>query len=111
MIMKAYKLDGKNIVQCSFDESLSTNTCMANRQIARDTFGEVEISTVFLIFDHSYDSDKPVLFETMIFGGEHDGYQDRYHAYDEALIGHQVACDLVNRIPIERDNKLNELGI
>jgi len=107
MIMKAYKLDGKNIVECSFDESLS----ITNRQIARDTFGEVEISTVFLIFDHSYDSDKPVLFETMIFGGEHDGYQDRYHTYDQALIGHQVACDLVNRIPIERDNKLNELGI
>jgi hypothetical protein len=105
--MKVYKLDGKNVVECSFDDSLS----IINRQIARNTFGEVEISTVFLIFDHSYDSDKPVLFETMIFGGEHDGYQDRYHTYDEALFGHQVACDLVNRIPIERDNKLNDLGI
>jgi hypothetical protein len=33
----------------------------------------------------------PILFETMIFGGEHDQYQDRYATRDEALEGHKKA--------------------
>ncbi len=48
------------------------------------------LSTVFLGLDHSFPSnpDKPVVFETMIFGGEFDQYQRRYCEYDEALDAH-----------------------
>ena len=45
------------------------------------------------------------------FGGEHDQYQERYCTWDEAEKGHQIACELVNKIAIDRDNKLNGLGI
>jgi hypothetical protein len=50
---------------------------------------------VFLGLDHAWDSDIPVLWETMIFGGEHDQYQERYTSYEDALKGHQTALNLV----------------
>jgi hypothetical protein len=32
----------------------------------------------------------------MIFGGEHDQYQERYTSYEDAVEGHQKAVDIVN---------------
>lgn len=55
---------------------------------------ECYVSTVFLSIDHAYDGGLPVLFETMIFGGEHDEYQERYHTWEEAEYGHKRACAL-----------------
>ena len=43
-------------------------------------------------------SKTPILFETMIFGGEYDGYQERYSNYEDSFIGHKKACDLVNKL-------------
>jgi hypothetical protein len=40
---------------------------------------------------------RPYLFETMIFGGEHEGYCDRYATLGEAKAGHWNAVDLVIR--------------
>jgi hypothetical protein len=59
---------------------------------------EVRVSTVFLGLDHAYGSSKPVLWETMIFGGEHDqAYQERYTSYEDALEGHQKALTLITK--------------
>ena len=59
------------------------------------TFEEITVSTVFLGLDHSFGMGPiPVLFETMIFGGPHDQYQERYATWDEAVAGHQVALKL-----------------
>lgn len=55
----------------------------------------VKISTVFLRIDHSFGGPVPILFETMIFGGKEDGYQERYATKKEALIGHNKAIELV----------------
>lgn len=55
----------------------------------------ITVSTVFLGLDHNYGIGPPVLFETMIFGGEHDGYQERYCTWDEAVEGHEVAKKLI----------------
>jgi hypothetical protein len=63
---------------------------------------EVNISTVWLGIDHGCGSDKPVIFETMIFGGEHDGYQDRYYTEDEARAGHEKAVALCQPDPTNR---------
>lgn len=64
----------------------------AERQIARDELANgVLVSTVFLGLDHAYHSTPPILFETMIFGGEHDQFQDRYVTRDEAIEGHAKA--------------------
>ncbi len=68
---------------------------IGNRRIAEDLLPNgVSVSTVFLSIDHAFNGGLPVLFETMIFGGPHDQWQDRYHTKDEAVAGHRrvVAC-------------------
>ena len=57
--------------------------------------GSIEVSTVFLGLDHGFGGGPPVLWETMIFGGEHDQYQERYTSKSDALKGHQKAVDLM----------------
>lgn len=106
--MGLYILDGKNPVPC-FDIT-QWALSKSNRIVSKDQFGDVNVSTVFLGLDHSFGG-TPVLFETMIFGGEHDQYQERYCTWDEAEKGHQIACELVNKVAIDRHNKLNDLGI
>jgi hypothetical protein len=57
---------------------------------------DVRVSTVFLGLDHGYGSSKPVLWETMIFGGQNDqAYQERYASYEQALEGHQKAINFI----------------
>lgn len=66
-----------------------------NRRVAWTEFPGVNVSTVFLGLDHAFGGGTPVLFETMIFGGEHDQYQERYHTLEEAMLGHERAVALV----------------
>lgn len=66
------------------------------KAVKQEHVGDVYISTVFLGLDHSWNEGKPVLWETMIFGGEHDQYMDRYSSVEGALQGHEHALNLVN---------------
>ena len=59
---------------------------------------EVYVSTVFLGMDHSYGGGEPILFETMIFGGEHDQHQERYSTWEEAKKGHEKAIEMMSNI-------------
>ncbi len=64
--------------------------------VALDTVGDARISTVFLGINHRFsDNGPPVLFETMVFGGEHDEYQERYCTIEEARAGHAKALKMV----------------
>ncbi len=64
----------------------------ADRHVAKVVLpNNVKVSTVFLGIDHSFSSGKPILFETMIFGGEYDRYQERYSTWAEAEAGHKQA--------------------
>jgi len=51
------------------------------------------VSTVFLGLDHALAlaPGKPVLWETMIFGGANHMYQERYSSYKDAKLGHTRA--------------------
>ena len=61
-------------------------------RVAETNIGDVRISTVFLGLDHSFSGDgPPVLFETMIFGGRLDEFQDRCCTWDEAEAMHAEA--------------------
>jgi hypothetical protein len=66
------------------------------RKLAHDTITDgVEVSTVFLGIDHNFGSNgPPVLWETMIFGGPQDGYQERYSSREAALEGHRIAVEI-----------------
>lgn len=67
-----------------------------NRRVALTITHDVQVSTVFLGIDHRFWNDgAPVLFETMVFGGKYDQYQERYTTLDEARLGHYRA---VNRV-------------
>jgi len=48
----------------------------------------VTVSTVFIVYDHQFGDGPPLLFETMVFNGDHDGWQDRYPTWEEAEAGH-----------------------
>ena len=67
------------------------------KAVKQEHIGDIFISTVFLGLDHAWFSDIPVLWETMIFGGEHDRYMDRYTSHEDSLEGHQAALTLVNK--------------
>lgn len=60
----------------------------AERHLGKDTVGGVTISTVFLGIDHSFGQGPPLLWETMVFNGEHDEAQERYSTKEDALAGH-----------------------
>lgn len=59
--------------------------------------GESRVSTVWLGMDHGYDEGLPVIFETMIFGGEHDEFCQRYTAETEAFAGHNRVVEALKK--------------
>jgi hypothetical protein len=67
----------------------------APRSLKKTEIGDILISTVFLGLDHQHGDGPPLLWETMIFGGKHDQYQERYSSREEALEGHIRAVNLV----------------
>lgn len=108
-MFKTYKLVDKVPVECSI-EDLSHQHNVS--KIANDTFGDVMVSTVFLRWDHrTAGIGLPVLFETLVFGGDFDGYMERYTSYDDSLQGHQKICNMINKKAIDREDKLNDLGL
>ena len=67
----------------------------ADRHVAETKLANgVRVSTVFLGLDHSFNGEVPILFETMIFGGKHNEYQERYTTWDKAEDGHKQAVKL-----------------
>lgn len=73
-----------------------------------DQVPQVEVVTSFLAIDHGHiqsagvEGYKPVVFETMIFATESkfeavNGYQKRYHTYDEAYMGHRTAVKAIRK--------------
>ncbi len=61
------------------------------RHVANVEKDGVRVSTVFLGLDHGWGG-TPQWFETMIFGGPHDGEQWRYETWAEA--GHKHAMTI-----------------
>lgn len=62
---------------------------LTDRHVKLTEQGDVMISTVFLGLDYSFsDEGPPVLFETMVFEGEHGGDMERYCTWEEAEAGH-----------------------
>ena len=66
------------------------------QQIALDNVGAVQVSTIFAGMDHAHGrGSEPVLWETKITGGEHDGERWRYTCRAHAIAGHARALALV----------------
>jgi len=91
--MKFYilKLDGSIV---STEDVLERGAWFENgeaRVIGNDhPTPEIHVSTIFTGLDLGI-LEGPLLFETMIFGGELDRYRERYATYEEAREGHSTA--------------------
>lgn len=59
-----------------------------NRRVAEDEVGSIRVSTVFLGIDHQFGDGPPLLFETMVFGGELEDECERYSTWQAAERGH-----------------------
>jgi hypothetical protein len=91
-----YILNGQEAIPCEDLLTWGRWFETAERHVAQKVIGDVRVSTVFLGLDHKFGSDgPPLIFETMIFGGEHDGYQERYSTWEQAEEGHKRALALV----------------
>ena len=89
---KFYRLVGHKVKPCS---AMEINWGL-DRAVALTRIGKADISTVFLPVNHQLSGDDPpLIFETMIFGGIHDGYQTRYSTWEDAKAGHTKAVNLV----------------
>lgn len=108
-----YKLVGKESVAVgNFTEWVDSQKDDNNRVIKRIQFGRILVSTIFLSLDFNWSGGRPILFETMIFGGIHGNYQKRYYTYDEALEGHRIACVMATKgIKVERYFNKNKSAI
>jgi hypothetical protein len=66
----------------------------AYNEFGHEAIGVVRISTVFLGINAGLYGKPPRLWETMIFGGIHDGWQKRATTYDDARTNHREAVAL-----------------
>ena len=90
-----YILEDKKAVECDDIVKWATWFGSADRIVKKTMIGDVKISTVFLGIDHSFGDGDVELFETMIFGGKHDEWMDRYSTWTDAEKGHELACKMV----------------
>lgn len=85
----------------------------SNRIVVQEDVGGAWVSTVFLGIDHNHtNSGPPLLFETMVFRGDHGGEMDRYSTWEEAVVGHRRMCDTLtsglSREELERSKTIIE---
>lgn len=90
-----YILDGHVPRKVESLEEWAKKFGSVDRRVGDDMIGDVRVSTVFLGFDHAYLGGPPLLFETMIFGGSEDGYQDRCSTWEQAEAQHANAVAMV----------------
>jgi len=91
-----YKLVGREAVPCSLVE-WATGFESDTRHVADNEYKGVRVSTVFLGLDHAFGEGPPLLFETMIFGGEHNEYQTRCTTWEQAEVMHLNAMQMVKK--------------
>jgi hypothetical protein len=83
----------------SFEEYVRLHSPEYQRVLLTE-YGDVKVSTVWLGIDHRFgfgDEPSPIIFETMVFGGERDEWHWRYATEQEARAGHAEVCSVVFR--------------
>lgn len=94
-----YLLDGKEPRQVDNLIEWAVMFQSQNRTVQVTKVRDIIVSTIFLGIDYSFGEGEPILFETMIFGGEHDQSQWRYSTWDEAKKGHFEAIKQIFEVP------------
>lgn len=89
-----YKLENGKVVKCTLQEYMNFIS-ESNLTIKRTTIKGILISTCFIGIGSFYVRNRPLVFETMIFGGIYNNSQWKNGTKEEALKQHEQACDLV----------------
>lgn len=89
-----YILVGRMAVKANGFKEWSEWFCHANRTISVTRRNGIAVSTIFLGINHGCNTEDPILFETMIFGGERNQYIRRYTTWNDAAKGHCEICEL-----------------
>lgn len=94
-------LDGKKTVPVETMEDYVKWRAAMSDDVTRVAFTDlnkdVSVSTVFLGVNHNFFNGPPLLFETMVFGGQFDEGIRRYSTWDEAEAGHHETVFAVKR--------------
>ena len=100
-----YNRQGREI---SMEQWVALGSDREYKILAVDDYGYAKVSTVWLGLNHAFDPlQSPLIFETMIFGGEFDGETWRYSTEKEALEGHANALKLITPL-IAKDEYIND---
>ncbi len=80
--------DGRGPLPASFGADCDFHN--PARVVAKTTVDGADVSTVLMFLDHAWADGAvgPLVYETMVFGGEHDGDCERYRTRTEAEAGH-----------------------
>lgn len=90
-----YILDGHTPVKCPDLKEWAEWYETADRQVSMTGNDNIWVSTIFLGLNHRFISEgPPILFETIIFGGEHDNKGCRSETWEEAELIHKAFCNL-----------------
>lgn len=85
---RQYTLDGQIAKECVDILAWARWMENADRRVAITAQGDTEVSTVFLGVNHQFGDGPPLIFETMVFGGDYDGECCRYSTWEQAEGGH-----------------------
>lgn len=81
---------------------------IGKRRVAEDFLRyrqkRIHVSTVFLAMDHGFAENRPVLWETMVFGGPCDDHMERYSSRTAAKAGHR-AIVAIQRLVIKGEER------
>ena len=96
--MNYYTLQDKKPVKVESYEEWKRWVERANREVRRDELQNgVIVVTVFVGQAECMDeTQEPLLFETMIRGGIHDGIVQQFATWEQAEEGHEKALQLVS---------------
>lgn len=109
--MQMYILDGHRPVLCNDVNTWSKWFSAAKRTVESTMVeSDVVVSTVFLGVDHSFgNGEPPLLFETMVFGGEENGLCERVDTWDNAVQMHKrIVAKLNHRCPYCNAKQLHD---
>jgi len=76
---------------------VNLKTTTVGEKPERDAGTVADVSTIFLSINHNWVGGPPILWETMVFGGPSDDWQERYRSEEEALRRHDEIVETLKR--------------
>lgn len=92
-----YLLENKRVIPCKNLDWVAWAKWFAtcDSKVNKTIIGESVVSTIFLGVDHSDGCGPPILFESMVFGGELDQEIERCSTWEQAEEMHDSMCKRV----------------